>query len=266
MASAELSKALADLQAAQHEFDRQRELYSAHAGSLREYEVAQDGNAKANAEVERSRQKSRLLRGSPSDLVSQGYVLRSPIDGEVLTRNLAPGMEVQGQYGGGTAVELFTIGELDPIWILSEVYEVDIPKVNHQTQVEAELVAYGNRKFEGTVDWISATLDPTTRTARVRAIVPNPTHELKPEMFATVSIRVPGTTALTVPRSAILHFGETTMVFVQLPLAPDGRLRFERRPVNVDEDIAGDFLPVLRGLRDGEQVVVSGAMLLSDMA
>ncbi len=266
VASAELNEALADLQASQHEFDRQRELYTAHAGSLREYETAQDSFAKAKAEVERARQKSRLLRGTPNDSVSQGYALRAPIDGEVLTRNVTPGMEVQGQYSGGTAVELFTVGELDPIWILSEVYEVDMPRVAAHSKVEAELVAYGNRKFEGTLDWISETLDPLTRTARVRAIVPNPKRELKPEMFATVTIHVPGSTTLTVHRGAVLHFGETTMVFVQLPLAPDGRLRFERRPVVVDEDMAGDFMPVLRGLREGEQVVVSGALLLSAMA
>jgi len=167
---------------------------------------------------------------------------------------------------GGAAAELFTIGELDPIWIVSEVYEVDVPRVKLQAVVETELIAYANRKFEGHVDWISETLDPSTRTARVRAAVPNPKRELKPEMYATVTIHVPGEVALTIPRDAVLHFGETTMVYVQLPNAADGRLRFERRPIVVDEDIAGDFMPVLHGLREGEQVVVSGAILLSAMA
>jgi cobalt-zinc-cadmium efflux system membrane fusion protein len=266
VASAELNEALADLQAAQHEFERQRELYTSHAGSLRDFETAQDAFAKSKAELERARQKTRLLRGSASDAVSQNFVLRAPIEGEVLTRTVTPGMDVQGQYAGGTAVELFTIGELDPIWLLSEVYEVDVPRVKPQAVVEAELIAYANRKFEGRVDWVSETLDPSTRTARVRAIVPNPKRELKPEMYATVTIHVPGETTLTVPRKAVLHFGETTLVFVQLPTAPDGRLRFERRPVVVDEDIAGEFMPVLHGLQEGEKVVVSGAILLSAMA
>ena len=266
VASAELNEALADLQAAQHEFERQRDLYTSHAGSLRDYETAQDAYAKAKAELERARQKTRLLRGSASDAVSQNFVLRAPIEGEVLARTVTPGMEVQGQYSGGSAPELFTIGELDPIWIVSEVYEVDVPRVKPHASVEAELIAYANRKFEGHVDWISETLDPSTRTARVRAIVPNPKRELKPEMYATVTIHVLGENALTVPRSAVLHFGETTMVFVQLPAASDGRIRFERRPVVVDEDIAGDFMPVLHGLQEGEQVVVSGAILLSVMA
>jgi len=266
VASAELNEALADLQAGQHEFERQRDLYTAHAGSLRDYETAQDSYAKAKAELERARQKTRLLRGSANDAVSQNYVLRSPIEGEVLARTVTPGMEVQGQYSGGTAAELFTIGELDPIWIVTEVYEVDVPRVKLQAVVEAELIAYANRKFEGHVDWISETLDPSTRTARVRAAVPNPKRELKPEMYATVTIHVPGETALTIPRGAVLHFGETTMVYVQLPNAADGRLLFERRPIVVDEDIAGDFMPVLHGLREGEQVVVSGAILLSAMA
>ena len=67
VASAELNEALADLQAAQHEYERQRELYTAHAGSLRDFETAQDSFAKTKAEVERARQKSRLLRGTPNE-------------------------------------------------------------------------------------------------------------------------------------------------------------------------------------------------------
>ena len=94
VASAELNEALADLQAGQHEFERQRDLYTAHAGSLRDYETAQDSYAKAKAELERARQKTRLLRGSANDAVSQNYVLRSPIEGEVLARTVTPGMEV----------------------------------------------------------------------------------------------------------------------------------------------------------------------------
>ena len=265
VASAELNEALADLQASQHEFDRQKELYTAHAGSLREYETAQDAFAKAKAEVERARQKSRLLRGAPGDTVSQGFVLRSPLEGEVVARNVTPGMEIQGEYGGGNAVELFTVGELNPIWLLADVYEVDLPRVKLHTDVQAQLVAFGSREFAGKVDWISETLDPATRTTKIRAIIPNPNHELKPEMFATVTIQVPGSETLSVPRGAILHFGETIVVFVQLDLAPDGRIRFERQPIQVDEDVAGDYMPVLHGLKEGERVVISGAILLSSL-
>jgi cobalt-zinc-cadmium efflux system membrane fusion protein len=265
VASAELNEAIADEAAARHEFDRQSELYASHAGSRREYEAAQDAYAKARAELERTRQKTRLLRGNPGDAVSQNFVLRAPIEGEVLVRNVTPGMEVQGQYGGGASGELFTIGELDPIWLLSEVYEVDMPRVKPNAHVEAQLVAYPGKQFVGQVDWISQMLDPATRTARVRAVVPNSNRELKPEMYATVTISVPGESTLAVPRGAVLHFGETTLVFVQLSTAPDGRLRFERRPVTVDEDISGDFMPVLHGLAEGDQVVTSGAILLSSM-
>ena len=264
--SAELNEALADKQAAQHEYERQKDLFTDHAGSEREFEAAQDAYAKSKAEVERARQKARLLRGSPSDSVSQGYALRSPIEGDVVARNVTPGMEVQGEYGGGNAVELFTIGELNPVWLMADVYEIDLPRVTLHAAVGAEFVAYGSRAFRGQIDWISDTLDPSTRTAKVRAVIPNPHKELKPEMYATVTIQVPGSETLAVAREALVHFGETTVVFVQLTPAPDGKTRFERRPVVVDEDIAGDFMPVIHGLAEGERVVISGAILLSSMA
>src|SRR5262249_7304172 len=122
IASADLGKAQADLVAAEHEIARERELFEAHAGSQRDLEAATDNYAKAKAELERSKQKARLLRAGSVDAVTQGFVLRSLIDGEVTARNVYPGMEVQGQYSGGS-VELFTIGDPDPVWILSDVFE-----------------------------------------------------------------------------------------------------------------------------------------------
>jgi cobalt-zinc-cadmium efflux system membrane fusion protein len=263
-ASADLGKANADLVAAEHDARRQKELFDAHAGSERDYEAAQDNYGKAKAEMERARQKSRLFRGS-SDAVTQAFTLRAPIDGEVIARNVNPGAEVQGQYGGGTAVELFTIGELDQVWVLADVFEMDLARVHQGAAVTLKAIAYPDETFSGQVDWIAGALDPTARTARVRCSIPNPHRELKPEMYATVSIAVAGPSVAALPRTAVLRIADQTVVFVETGSAPDGRLKFNRRIVAINEDQGTDYVPIVRGVGPGDRVVTAGAVLLSGM-
>ena len=158
-AFADLGKAEADLTAAQHEFQRHKELYEAHAGSQKEFEAAEDNYSKAKAESERARQKARLFRGGGADAVTQEFVLRAPIEGEVIARNVNPGAEVQGQYSGGTAAELYTIGELDRVWVIADVFEMDLARLKKGAAVTIEVVAYPDQVFTGVVDWISDLLD-----------------------------------------------------------------------------------------------------------
>jgi cobalt-zinc-cadmium efflux system membrane fusion protein len=264
-AFADLGKADADLTAARHDLARQKELYEAHAASQRDYEAAQDSFAKAKAEMDRAHQKAALFRSGTANAVTQEFTLRSPIDGEVISRNLNPGAEVQGQYAGGGAVELFTIGELDSVWVLADVFEMDLGRIHKGAPVTLKVVAYPDRSFTGHVDYISDALDPVARTARVRCAVASPTRELKPEMYATVSIGVGGGRVPAVPRATVLHIADQTVVFVEGGAAPDGRVRFTRRVVAVDETEGATYVPVVRGLALGERVVVSGGILLSGM-
>lgn len=264
-AFADLGKAQADLIAAQHDLARQQELFEAHAGSQKELESSQDNFGKAKAEMDRARQKARLLHGGSADAVTQEFTLRAPIEGEVVARNVNPGAEVQGQYSGGTAVELFTVGELDHVWVLADVFEMDFGHVKQGAPVTVHVVAYPDRVFTGHVDWISDSIDPATRTARVRCSIPNPDRALKPEMYATVSIGVMGKDVPALPRSAILRIGDSTIVFIADGNAPDGRRRFIRKVVAVDDDEGTDFVPIVHGLGVGEQIVTAGTILLSGM-
>lgn len=264
-AFADLDKAQADLVASEHDSRRQQELYEAHAGSQRDFETAQDNYRKAKAEVERARQKARLFRASAADKVTQEFTLRAPIEGEVIARNVNPGAEVQGQYSGGTAVELFTVGELDSVWVFADVFEMDLARVKRGAQVSVKVVAYPDKVFTGKVDWISDALDPTARTARVRCSIPNPGRELKPEMYATVSIAVDAPAVAALPRTALLRIADQTVVFVQNGTTPDGRLKFTRRIIAVNEDEGSDYVPIVRGVNPGDQVVTSGGILLSGM-
>ena len=264
-AFSDLAKANADLVAAEHDYNRQKELFEAHAGSQKDYEAAEDNFHKAKAEYERARRKAQLFRGGNADSVNQTYELRALIDGEIVGRNVNPGTEVQGQYSQGSAVELFTVGELDTVWALADVFEQDLARVKVGAHVLVKVVTYPDQIFSGTVDWVSGTLDAQSRTAKVRCRIANPDHKLKPEMYATVSISVAERRALAIPRPALLRLGDATLVFVDRGKAPNGAERLERRPIAVDESEGGDFLPVVRGLTAGEKIVTSGAILVSGM-
>jgi cobalt-zinc-cadmium efflux system membrane fusion protein len=268
---ADVLKAEAALTAAQHEYQRQKDLYSyaapVHAGTLKDLEAAEDTWKKAKAEVDRARQKAQLLRAGTVDAVTQEYVLRSPIAGEVIARMATPGLEVQGQYAmGGNVVELFTIGATDKLWVIGDVYEMDRPRIKEGDPVKLTVSAFPEMAFHGTVDWVADVLDPALHTAKVRCVIDNPDRLLKPDMYEALKISVPGRNVLAMPRGALLRMGNETIAFVESERRrPDGSVVFKRRKVVANESLAGDFVPVLSGLAAGDVVAVDHAVLLLGM-
>ena len=268
-------KAEADLIAAEHDLRRKKELFAQKAAAAADVEASEDAERNAKAELERARQKQFLLRVGNVDAVSQTYTLPAPIDGEVLLRNINPGVEVQGQYSGGAgnncipglttnAVcgELFTIGELDKVWMLGDVYEIDLPRVHVGATVRVTTIAHPGQVFTGTVDWISGSLDPNTRTAKVRCTFDNPDGKLRPLMYATASITADERKAVAIPRTSILRLGDYKVVFLQVSDAA-GQMRFERLPVELEESTSGSYVGVKHGVEVGQKIVSSGAAALS---
>ena len=264
-AFSDLLKAQADLMQSKKEYARQGELYEAHAGSQRDFEAAQSAYLKAKAELERAEQKTRLLAKGSDNQVTQDYILPAPINGEVIARTVNPGFEVQGQYSGGSAPELYTIGELDQVWVLADIFEMDLPRVQIGTPATVRVVSFPDRAFTGKVDWISGAIDPASRTVKVRVVIDNGDRALRPEMYASVAITVAGHKALAVPRSALLRQGDQTVVLVHTGATPDGSLKLERRPVQVDDEGNDGALEILHGLQEGDEVVTSGAILVLGM-
>ena len=267
-AASDLAKARADLEAAERDWKRTKELWEAHAASERDHEAAESRYRQALAERERAEKKVRLLHAGsdgPSDAtrVTQEYVLRSRIDGEVIARAANPGMEVQGQYSGGNAVELYTIGAADRLWVLADVYEADFPRVKAGARARVKVVTWPDRTFEGTIDWVSGAIDPVSRTMKVRCALDNRDGALKPEMYATVTLSVPGRTALAIPRGAVYRMGEATVAFVSLGATPAGARRFAIRPVRIDGEGETGPVAVLAGLSEGEEVVASNTVLVA---
>jgi Cu(I)/Ag(I) efflux system membrane fusion protein len=178
-------------------------------------------------------------------------LIRSPVSGFVIEKNVLQGEKVMA----GTAI--YKIADLSSVWMDGEVYEQDLPLIRLGQRAEAELQAIPGATFAGTVAYIYPTLNPDTRTVRVRVQLSNESHRLKPGMFATLRLfATAGRSVLSVPRSAVLSTGERNLVFVK---RADGML--EPRPVEIGV-ASSDRIEILRGLAGGDTVVTSATFLV----
>jgi len=263
-AVSDVHKAEAEMLAAEHDLRRKKAIFEQQAGSAADVEAASDRYRRAKAELERAKRKQELLRVGGAG-VTQEYTLRSPVEGEVLLRNINPGVEVQGQYSGGANAELYTVGQLDTVWVLGDLYEMDMARVRVGTPATVKVVAYPGKVFQGQVDWVGGSLDGSTRTAKIRCTFANAEKLLRPMMYATVELAVDRERALAIPRSALLRVGKDKVVFVQSGEA-EGRVRFTRITVDADDGASSPWL-VAKGaeLTPGQKVVVKGTLLLSQM-
>jgi membrane fusion protein, heavy metal efflux system len=259
----DLIKARADVVAADHELERQKNLFEHHAAAERDYEAAQDNAAKARAEVERARLRLRMLHASESGSATQEFLLRSPIAGEIVNRTATPGLEVQGMLSSANVVaELFTVGDIDRVWVWGDLYERDLGKVRRGQKVAISSVAYPGVVIAGTVDFVGDTLDRETHTAKMRCSVPNSDRVLKPEMYVTLSVEFERRETLALPRTAVVRSGDRQVVYAEDGKTEDGRRRFRELPVELGEADDG-WVSVRSGLALGDRVVISGSILLS---
>jgi len=174
-------------------------------------------------------------------------------DGGVVTQIMArEGMEVSANES------LYSIADLSHVWIVAEVYEFELPWLAEGQRARVEVRSVPGRVFEGVVAQILPFLDAETRTAHVRIELANPGLLLMPDMFASVVLEAePRSGAIAIPGEAVIRSGERT---IAIRAIGDGR--FE--PVDVElgvEDDQGN-VEVLRGIDEGELVVVSGQFLI----
>ena len=136
---------------------------------------------KARSDHARATAQLKALGVSPSD-PAVNAALRAQIAGVVVERNVLVGQEVRANQ----ATPLLTISSLDTVWVLADVYEQDLALVAEGDTVTIQVPAYPGEKFAGRVGHIGDVVDPATRTVKIRCVVPNKDHRLKPEMFAKV--------------------------------------------------------------------------------
>jgi len=152
---------------------------------------------------------------------------------------------------------LYRIADLSKVWAIAEVPEQDIGQVHLGMNAQVTADAYPDRTFDGKVTFIYPTLDNATRTMQVRMEIANPKGLLKPAMFANVDLGVNKSgKVLTVPTSAVIDSGKRQVVLVRLA---EGR--FEPRAVTLGGR-SDNYVEVLSGVTEGEQVVTSANFLL----
>ena len=182
--------------------------------------------------------------------IKKNLVLNSPADGFVIEKMVFKGMGIMP----GTS--LYKIGDLSSVWVIADIYEYELPFVQVGQKALITLAYYPGQSFEGTATYIYPSVDPKTRTAKVRFDLPNPEFRLKPEMWANVELTIPLGRKLVVPEDAVMDTGEMQMAFVDR-----GQGYFEPRHIQVGSKVKG-YYEVLSGLRDGEKVVTSANFLI----
>ena len=247
------------------------EVYSPELVSAqREYAIAMQGmqamkDAGADAQgsmkqlAESSLTRLRNWDLSPAQvtaLMKTGQIQRtitfpSPVSGVVTEKKALQGM----RFMPGDM--LYQVTDLSSVWVVADLAEQDIGLIKAGAKANVKLTAFPNRVFEGRVTYVYPTLKQETRTVPVRVELANPGLLLKPAMFAQVDLSVgTGTPVLTVPDSAVIDTGTRRIVLVQ---AKEGR--FEPREVELGAR-GGNFIEVVTGVREGEQVVVAANFLI----
>jgi cobalt-zinc-cadmium efflux system membrane fusion protein len=256
-AVAEHTESHKDLDLAQKTLAMTEDLFGHQAASKIALQQAQNDYAKAASRVRRSHDELRVLGLDDEDAIaafSGRLPIVSPIGGIVIERHVTDGQFVQTD-----STPLMTIADLSTVWVLGDIFERDLRFVSVGATAQVATAAYPDERFTGRVDYVSAAIDPATRSAKVRLSVPNPAGRLKPEMFASLTLRLADVEhVLTVPARAVFVQDGRAFVYTLVD-----RGRFVRRAVDLGADEGSDRR-IVGGLRAGDRIVVDGALLLEE--
>lgn len=239
-------------------YARAKDLYQHQAIAQRDLLQAESDRDQARADLNASAQSLRILGvKNPGNLANDPSAtaeipVLAPISGEVVERMVSPGQVVQA---GQT--QAFTISDMRTVWVLADVYQGDLAYVHVGDHVVIHTDAYPD-SFRGRISYISAALDPNTRTLQARIVVNNPGEKLKKDMYCTALITagvVRG--AIAVPDAAVLRDDQNNPFVYTL----HGTHEFGRRSITIGASQDGKT-QVLSGLQPGEKIVASGSLFL----
>ncbi len=242
---------------AQKSYARAQDLYQHRALAMADLEQAESTQNQAQADLQAAEQALTVVGIEHPDRLSKDTILPevpvlAPIAGEAVERLASPGQVIQGG-----ATQVFTISNMESVWVFVNVYERDMGAVHKDDPVTVQTDAYPE-EFHGRISYIGAALDPTSHTLPVRIITQNPGEKLKKDMYVTATVEAGvNPNALTVPDSAVLRDAQNEP-FVYVEVSPN---QFAERPVTIGQAADGKT-QVLGGLRSGERVIADGSLFL----
>jgi cobalt-zinc-cadmium efflux system membrane fusion protein len=242
-------------------FTRAQDLLSHGAIAEADFQTAESTRNQAQADLQSSEDALRVLgvkdlealEKNAQKTTSQIPVL-SPVGGEVVERLVGPGQLLQAG-----ATQVFTISDMNTVWVLVNVYQSELAYVHSGDSVEITTDTYLDT-FHGKISYLAPALDPNTRTLQARIATENPGSKLKKDMYVTATVNAGAiANALTVPDSAVLRDTENQpFVYVQSSTKQN---EFARRLVQLG-DSHGGRTQITGGLKEGERVVGDGSLFL----
>ncbi len=243
--------AINDVALAEKNLQVAKDLFEGKLTSEKEVVAAEKELQKAKAELRRIEEVFNVYRVGPGSV----YNVTAPISGFIINKHINANMQLRSDR----ADALFSIAQIDDVWVLANVNESDIGKIRQGVDAEVSTISYPDRKFSGKVDKIFNVLDPDTKAMKVRIRIANDSLLLKPEMNATVHIRYKeNRQLLAVPSSAVIFDKSKSWVMVF-----KDRQNIETRSVDVYRQ-SGDHTYILSGLQEGETVISQSGLLVYD--
>lgn len=250
--------------AATRTLERAKKMLSIQATAQKDYDQAVADQQTAEANYQAARDAVRIFGKSDAEMdkviasrkPNGELIFTSPIAGRVVARNAAPGMLVQP----ASLPSPVTVADINTMWLIANVPEFDIPKIQLNQRINISITALPDEKFEGVVTSIGASIDPNTRRIPVRTELKDTKHQLRQQMLATYMIQTGAPIrSIAIPANGVVREGDGTMT---LFVTKDEKT-FTRRVVRTGQVQKG-LIQILEGLTDGEKVATDGAIFLSN--
>jgi cobalt-zinc-cadmium efflux system membrane fusion protein len=228
---------------------------------------AQNDVRSAEITLEAARNRLRLLGKSDAEIdafqktgvIAPDAVVYSPLAGTVIQRKVGPGQYVNA--GASDSDLVFVIGNISQVWLVAYIRESDAPKVKIGQTIKFTVLSYPDREFEGRIDHVATSMDPTSHRLMVRATIDNSEGLLKPEMFASVRVFTDdGNPTAAVPREAVIYEGDTARVWV---VREDQGVELRNLRLGLS---SAKTVQVLDGLVPGEKIITRGTLFIDRAA
>jgi cobalt-zinc-cadmium efflux system membrane fusion protein len=267
-----LNKARAQLHLSETTEARLHSLYDVKVTPLKAWQEAQANLTTAQSDVraaeialEAVRNRLRILGKTDAEIdafQSTGVIkpestVFAPLSGTIVQRKVGPGQYI----GAGASDPVCVIGDLSTVWLVAYMREADAPKVQIGQTVKAMLLSHPDRMFDGKIDYVSTTIDASSRRLVVHATLDNPEGLLKPEMFASIVV-LGGESQPTaaVAREAVIYEGESARVWV---VGGGGFVELRRVKTGLTN---GQMVQVVEGLNTGDRVITKGSLFIDRAA
>ena len=179
-------------------------------------------------------------------------VMRSPLKGVVVKRNVEPGSVL----GSGDVIA--TLADPKQLWFLGNVFEQDFRLIKPGQKMVLQVEAYPDKEFVAYANYVAPTIDPQTRALLIRADIENNDDLLRPDMYASAKLTTGMADAIVVPQTAVVRIREMRYVIVKA-----GDEVYRRLPVK-GYDLNSKTFAITEGVEPGSRILAEGAVLLND--